>query len=589
MRHAPPANHHAATTAQQRRPLERCDASDDETGLTPDEIARRGPRRSARGSTTWSSAASGPRRTISSAIIPSVKFRRFADALPADLTGKTVLDIGCNGGFYSIEMKRRGAARVLGIDFDEDYLAQARFAAEVTGQDIEFRQMSVYDVGALGERFDLVIFMGVLYHLRHPLLALDIIHDTVAKDLLLFQSLQRGSSAVDAVAEDYDFWEQDHFDSPGYPEDAFHRAQLQRRSDQLVGAERRLFGRHAAQRRLRHRRPSGGRSVRLPPGRQRDSGAVYPAARATAVIEAAMIWNEPNNKSHWDPAIDPDWSRFAHMVNLAGQAIRAENATLPRVLGGMSPIDPTFVMNLAGKGVLDNLDALAVHGFPLDWNLWPLDGLAAEDRRNPRRDEPAGLGQRGRRFDLWGRGGAGVGPEAHGRTAARQGAPHPLVFALRPAARMGGHHPAQGGRGLVLLPALRHGPAPPGRHAEARRASISTSARPTSAFASGSTSRIIGSMTPWLDEAAWASPICARACPGPTGSGPTRSAGSTGWCARSEPFRVTVTFCFTPEHLGIEPHHTSAPREPELFAEFCAAMVRRYVGSAPVPPITPFR
>jgi tRNA (mo5U34)-methyltransferase len=69
---------------------------------------------------------------------PGVKFRGFAHAIPADLTGKSVLDIGCNGGFYSIEMKRRGASRVLGIDFDEDYLAQARFAAEVTGHDIEF-------------------------------------------------------------------------------------------------------------------------------------------------------------------------------------------------------------------------------------------------------------------------------------------------------------------------------------------------------------------------------------------------------------------------------------------------------------------
>ena len=148
---------------------------------------------------------------------PGVKFRRFADALPADLTGKSVLDIGCNGGFYSLEMKRRGADRVLGIDFDEDYLAQARFAAEVTGHDIEFRKLSVYDLGALGEQFDLVIFMGVLYHLRHPLLALDIIHDRVAKDLLLFQSMQRGSAAVEPVADDYDFWDQDHFDRPGYP------------------------------------------------------------------------------------------------------------------------------------------------------------------------------------------------------------------------------------------------------------------------------------------------------------------------------------------------------------------------------------
>jgi tRNA (mo5U34)-methyltransferase len=99
---------------------------------------------------------------------PNVKWRRFEHAIPADLTGKTVLDIGCNGGFYSMEMKRRGADRVLGIDFDDRYLEQARFAAEVRGADIEFRRMSVYDVALLGETFDIVLFMGLLYHLRQP-------------------------------------------------------------------------------------------------------------------------------------------------------------------------------------------------------------------------------------------------------------------------------------------------------------------------------------------------------------------------------------------------------------------------------------
>lgn len=148
---------------------------------------------------------------------PGVKFRGFAHAIPADLTGKSVLDIGCNGGFYSIEMKRRGSSRVLGIDFDEDYLAQARFAAEVTGHDIEFAKLSVYDVGALGEKFDLVVFMGVLYHLRHPLLALDLIHEHVAGDLLLFQSMQRGSPEVDRVPDSAPFTETAMFDRPGYP------------------------------------------------------------------------------------------------------------------------------------------------------------------------------------------------------------------------------------------------------------------------------------------------------------------------------------------------------------------------------------
>jgi tRNA (mo5U34)-methyltransferase len=111
---------------------------------------------------------------------PAVQWTTFADAIPKDLGGKSVLDIGCNGGFYSIEMKRRGAERVLGIDFDDEYLAQARFAAGVTGSDIEVRKLSVYDV-------------------------------------LVFQSMQRGSKEVEKVAENPHFWEVEQFDRPGYP------------------------------------------------------------------------------------------------------------------------------------------------------------------------------------------------------------------------------------------------------------------------------------------------------------------------------------------------------------------------------------
>ena len=148
---------------------------------------------------------------------PAVKWRRFAGAVATDLAGRTVLDIGCNAGFYSIEMKRRGAARVLGIDCDDDYLDQARFAADIKGLEIEFRNLSVYDIGVLGEKFDIVLFLGVLYHLRHPLLALDLIHEHVARDLLMFQSMQRGSDATDPIEDDYEFWEMEHFNRPGYP------------------------------------------------------------------------------------------------------------------------------------------------------------------------------------------------------------------------------------------------------------------------------------------------------------------------------------------------------------------------------------
>lgn len=155
---------------------------------------------------------------------PAFKYRRFMDALPGDLGGKSVLDIGCNAGFYAIEMAKRGAARVLGIDSDARYLEQARLASGALGfVDIEFAQLDVYDIARLGERFDLVIFMGVLYHLRHPLLALDLIREHVAGDMLLFQTMQQGSNTVAPVPADHPFHKPgtfdppDYFDEPGYP------------------------------------------------------------------------------------------------------------------------------------------------------------------------------------------------------------------------------------------------------------------------------------------------------------------------------------------------------------------------------------
>jgi tRNA (mo5U34)-methyltransferase len=148
---------------------------------------------------------------------PAFKWRRFAHALPMDLTGRTVLDVGCNAGFYALEMKRRGADRVVGIDSDDHYLAQARFASEVSGLEVEFRKLSVYDVGVLGERFDLVIFMGVLYHLRHPLLALDLLYEHAVGDRMLFQTLQRGARKVKPMKGDYAFDETRIFDAPGFP------------------------------------------------------------------------------------------------------------------------------------------------------------------------------------------------------------------------------------------------------------------------------------------------------------------------------------------------------------------------------------
>jgi tRNA (mo5U34)-methyltransferase len=148
---------------------------------------------------------------------PRFKWDRFRQAVPEDLTGKTVLDIGCNAGFYAIEMKRRGAARVVGIDSDPRYLQQAGLAAEILGVDIELRRLSVYDVAELDERFDLVLFMGVFYHLRYPLYALDLLREHVVGDRMVFQSMLRGDADVAPVEADYPFSETAIFERPGHP------------------------------------------------------------------------------------------------------------------------------------------------------------------------------------------------------------------------------------------------------------------------------------------------------------------------------------------------------------------------------------
>ena len=98
------------------------------------------------------------------------------------------------------------------------------------------------------------------------------------------------------------------------------------------------------------------------------------------MIEAAMLWNEPNNLSHWDFQMDPEWRIFGAMVKQAAQAIAAESPSTLRVLGGISPIDPAFIRNMERQGVLDRLNVVAVHGFPLDWNHWTIHEWPAKLR-----------------------------------------------------------------------------------------------------------------------------------------------------------------------------------------------------------------
>jgi tRNA (mo5U34)-methyltransferase len=134
---------------------------------------------------------------------------------PRDMRGLTVLDIGCNAGFYSLKLHERGA-RVTGIDHDPHYLSQARFAADVLGADIDYLEADVYELNRLGRTFDYVLFMGVFYHLRYPLLALDRVA-AATRQRLVFQSLVRGSSVVREMAADYPISEEKIFEQPGMP------------------------------------------------------------------------------------------------------------------------------------------------------------------------------------------------------------------------------------------------------------------------------------------------------------------------------------------------------------------------------------
>lgn len=147
---------------------------------------------------------------------PNVKWKHVSKAFPEDLAGASVLDIGCNGGFYSFALKKRGAGRVLGVDVDERYLKQARFAAEVLGLDVEFQKRSVYEVDQIEGQFDYVLFLGVFYHLRYPLYALDKIIKKVAGKFF-FQSMIRGSETERHWSEDYDFWNMQPFQDRDFP------------------------------------------------------------------------------------------------------------------------------------------------------------------------------------------------------------------------------------------------------------------------------------------------------------------------------------------------------------------------------------
>ncbi|WMJ73374.1 TIGR04290 family methyltransferase [Cytophagaceae bacterium ABcell3] len=152
---------------------------------------------------------------------PSFKWQALKDHIPADLNGWKVLDIGCNAGFYSIELAKRGAD-VLGIDLDPHYLRQAEWVAEQfrLPNKIRFKQMQVYDLVNLNEDFDLIWFMGVFYHLRYPLLAMDILSRKV-KEMLVFQTLSMPGEKQEHVPDDVSLEKREVFLKDEWPKMAF--------------------------------------------------------------------------------------------------------------------------------------------------------------------------------------------------------------------------------------------------------------------------------------------------------------------------------------------------------------------------------
>ena len=155
---------------------------------------------------------------------PSYKWEQIAPVLPDDLGGCRALDVGCNAGFYSFELAKRGA-HVLAVDHDAHYLTQARWAAGQLGLDarIDFRLLDVYELALLGETFDIVVFMGVLYHLRYPLLGLDLVAERVA-GILVLQTLTIPDGTGDAegdVPADLPFDERHRLREPSWPAMAF--------------------------------------------------------------------------------------------------------------------------------------------------------------------------------------------------------------------------------------------------------------------------------------------------------------------------------------------------------------------------------
>jgi Beta-xylosidase len=294
------------------------------------------------------------------------------------------------------------------------------------------------------------------------------------------------------------------------------------------------------------------------------------------MVEAVMLWNEPNNLSHWDFKIDPDWKMFAAMCMAGAEAVRRENPNVPIVLGGISPIDPNFIRNLESLGVIDAVDIVAVHGFPLDWNHWKIHEWPSkiEEIRSVC-NKPVWVSE------------AGV---------SSFGAEEVQVFGIKKTAEL-------------LLPLVDRihwyslfdlpaaWPATT-RHRESEGSAYyrhyymgllredGTPKPAADEFPEGmGLCQWFHYEDPRLDSAVeWMNRLGVRYLRSGISWADWFRPNAEAWFDRQmrtlEPFDSTMTLCFTPEHLGIEPHYTSPPRDPNTFAEFASWAVRRYASPA---------
>ncbi|WP_181306173.1 glycosyl hydrolase [Rufibacter sp. XAAS-G3-1] len=293
------------------------------------------------------------------------------------------------------------------------------------------------------------------------------------------------------------------------------------------------------------------------------------------MIEAVKFWNEPNNKSHWAYEIDPEWKIFGEMVRLAAKAVKAEKPEITRVLGGISPIDPHFIKTLERHGTLEDLDAVAVHGFPLDWNLWSI---------NEWPDKIAEI-EAVTNLPVWV---TEVGISSFGAEEVQE-------FGLRRTAELlMGRVDRAFWYSLYDLPQAWEATT---RHREAEGSSyyrhfhmglLKEDGTPKLAY------KHFSDYTPEFGICQWFHFEDHRlddAIKHLRALGVKKLRTGLSWAdwlrpdaekwfdhvmSKLDEFDVTATFCFTPEAKGIQPHHTSPPQHIEEFADFCALMMRRY-------------